>query len=49
MSALGKNSLLSTSGVIMPYRKKSYHSMVVPIALASAMVPIDIVAPSSFL
>src|SRR6185437_5356406 len=35
MSSLGKNCLLKTSPVIVPYRKKSYHSTVVPIRLAS--------------
>lgn len=37
-SPLGKKSLLKTSPVTVPYRKKSYHSTVVPIRLASATV-----------
>ena len=31
-----------------PNRKKSYHSIVVPIALASAIVPIDVPKPPVF-
>src|SRR5215813_1640282 len=44
-SKFGKNSLLSTRGVTTPNRKKSYHSIVVPIALAKAIVPIDVPKP----
>src|SRR3954447_11943210 len=33
---VGKNRTLKTSAAAVPYRKKSYHSMVVPIRLASA-------------
>ena len=33
-SKFGKNSLLNTSADAVPYRKKSYHSMVVPMKLA---------------
>ena len=44
-SKFGKNNLLSTSGVTTPKRKKSYHSIVVPIALANAIVPIDVPKP----
>jgi len=35
-SAFGKNSLLKTSAAAVPYRKKSYHSIAVPMKLASA-------------
>ena len=45
---MGKNSLLSTSGVTTPNRKKSYHSIVVPMALASAIVPIEVPKPLVF-
>src|ERR1700733_3666560 len=41
-SKFGKNSLFNTSGVTTPYKKKSYHSIVVPIALANATVPGEI-------
>src|ERR1700733_10511675 len=41
-SKFGKNSLFNTSGVTTPYRKKSYHSIVVPIALAKATTPGEI-------
>src|SRR6266571_1738457 len=44
-SKFGKNSLLSTIGVTTPNRKKSYHSIVVPMALANAIVPIDVPNP----
>src|SRR5215467_7495779 len=40
-SKVGKNSLLSTSAAAVPYKKKSYHSIVVPIRLASATRRID--------
>jgi hypothetical protein len=33
---LGKNSLSKISAAAVPYRKKSYHSMVVPMKLARA-------------
>jgi hypothetical protein len=36
-SAVGKKSLLNTSAAAEEYRKKSYHSMVVPIRLAETM------------
>src|SRR5262245_4593944 len=36
-SNVGKNSRLNTSAAAVPYRKKSYHSIVVPTKLASAM------------
>ncbi|WP_245332814.1 hypothetical protein [Bradyrhizobium erythrophlei] len=36
--------MFSTSGVTTPYRKKSYHSIVVPIALANATLPGEIAA-----
>src|SRR6516162_3026616 len=44
-SKFGKNSLLSTRGVTTPNKKKSYHSIVVPIALAKAIVPIEVPKP----
>jgi hypothetical protein len=44
-SKFGKNNLLNTSGVTTPNKKKSYHSIVVPIALAKAIVPIDVPKP----
>jgi len=34
-SSVGKNSRLNTKAAAVPYRKKSYHSIVVPIKLAS--------------
>src|SRR5947209_5969624 len=34
-SACGKNSAGKTSAAAVPYRKKSYHSMVVPTVLAT--------------
>ena len=37
-SNVGKKSLLKTRLANVPYKKKSYHSIVVPIALASATV-----------
>src|SRR5438105_2515504 len=40
-SNCGKKSLFSTIGVTTPYRKKSYHSMVVPMALAKATFPAE--------
>src|SRR5207253_141785 len=36
-SESGKNTLLKTSAAAEPYRKKSYHSMVVPTRLAATM------------
>src|SRR6185295_20382586 len=47
-SKFGKNNLLKTRGVTTPKRKKSYHSIVVPIALANAIVPIDVPKPPDF-
>jgi hypothetical protein len=41
-SKVGKNSLLKTSAELVPYRKKSYHSVVVPMKLASATCPLDV-------
>ena len=38
---VGKNIWLKTSAAAVPYRKKSYHSMVVPAKLASATRRID--------
>ena len=40
-SNVGKNSVLKTSAAAVPYRKKSYHSMVVPTKLASATTATD--------
>src|SRR5439155_5265266 len=40
-SNVGKNSLLKISAAAVPYRKKSYHSMAVPIRLAVATVTCD--------
>ena len=37
----GKNSSPKTSAAAVPYRKKSYHSMVVPMKLAVATFLID--------
>ena len=37
-SMAGKKILLKTRAAAVPYRKKSYHSMVVPIMLASPAV-----------
>ena len=34
LSSVGKKSWLNTRAAAVPYRKKSYHSMVVPIRLA---------------
>src|SRR2546421_11408423 len=42
-SNVGKNSLLNTSAAAVLYRKKSYHSIVVPMRLASATRRIDCV------
>jgi hypothetical protein len=38
---VGKKSLLKTSAEAVPYRKKSYHSIVVPIKLARITGLID--------
>src|SRR5947207_15862121 len=40
-SKVGKNSLLNTSAAAVLYRKKSYHSIDVPIRLASATSRIE--------
>src|SRR6266576_3584712 len=40
-SKVGKKSLLKISAAAVPYRKKSYHSMAVPIRLAVATVTCD--------
>src|SRR5882757_11229816 len=40
-SKVGKNSLLKISAAAVPYRKKSYHSMAVPIRLAVATLTCD--------
>src|SRR6185436_1783380 len=42
---LGKNSLSKTSAAAVPYKKKSYHSMVVPMKLARATWRNDWVVP----
>src|SRR5438876_11081518 len=44
-SKVGKNSLLNTSAAAVLYRKKSYHSIDVPIRLASATSLIECVLP----
>ena len=40
-SKVGKNNLLKISAAAVPYRKKSYHSMAVPIRLAVATLTCD--------
>ena len=46
-STVGKNSLLKTSAAAVPYRKKSYHSIVVPMKLARMIGRIDRRSPRS--
>src|SRR5215510_16356094 len=41
-SYFGKKSLPKTSALAVPYRKKSYHSMVVPMKLAIATLRMDV-------
>jgi FtsP/CotA-like multicopper oxidase with cupredoxin domain len=47
-SASGKKSSLKTSAAAVPYRKKSYHSIVVPMKLAVATLRIDRVSPLGY-
>src|SRR5215203_1464366 len=42
----GKNSSPKISAAAVPYRKKSYHSIAVPIKLASATCRIELICPS---
>src|ERR671916_1042056 len=44
--ASGKKSAPKTSAAAVPYRKKSYHSIAVPIKLARATCRIELVCPS---
>src|ERR671916_662465 len=44
--ASGKKSAPKTSAAAVPYRKKSYHSIAVPIKLARATCQIELVCPS---
>jgi hypothetical protein len=44
-SSLGKKSGPKTSAAAVPYKKKSYHSTVVPIKLASATCVIEVRSP----
>src|SRR6266704_6002369 len=46
-STFGKNSLLNTSAAAVPYRKKSYHSMVVPMKLAATTDLMELVSLAS--
>src|SRR6186997_3317341 len=46
-STFGKNSRLKTSAAAVPYRKKSYHSIVVPMKLARMIGRIDRRSPRS--
>src|SRR5262245_46588772 len=46
-SSLGKYSLSMTRAVAVPYRKKSYHSMVVPMVLATTASIRDRRGPAS--
>src|SRR5206468_12339006 len=48
-SKVGKNSRLKINAAAVPYRKKSYHSIAVPMKLATATCTIEVLCPRSFL